>query len=413
MLFNSEEKIYKSFVISICLIVALSLLGIFLDVTTRTRSLILEELISHSRAYFETIVATRLWNANYGGVYVEKKAGVLSNPYYPNPDIKIVDGRTFTIRNPAMMTREISGYIGKEKDFSFHITSKKLLNPDNKPDGFELSAFDLFEKGQKEVYEIDTIGNKKYFRYMGPLFIKKDCLKCHAHQGYKAGDVRGGISVMYNVDHVYSKLNTNTLLIALFAVTTTVLLMLALWILTRRLMRKIADARQQIEEMAIKDMLTGIFNRRYLMQRLEEEFDRAARQKKSLGCMLLDIDHFKSINDRLGHLVGDEVLKEVAQRINNSVRAYDVTTRYGGEEFMVILPDTSIESVLSLAERISHNIKNNPIRDLTVTISIGATVSRDTDKTIDEIIKRADDGMYEAKAAGRDCVKGCGLPEKT
>lgn len=409
MLLNREEKVYKSFVISICLTVALSLSGIFLGMAISTRSLILDELTSHSRAYFETIVAARSWNANYGGVYVEKKSGVLSNPYYPNPDIETKDGRIFTIRNPAMMTREIAGYIGKDKDFAFHITSKKLINPNNAPDAFELRALDLFEKEQKEVYEITTVNNRKFFRYMAPLYIRQDCLKCHAQHGYKEGDVRGGISVTYNIDSVYNKLNINSILIALLAVTTIVLLIAVLWILTKRLMRKIADVRKQIEEMAVKDMLTDLFNRRYLMQRFEEEFDRFLRQKNSFGCMIIDIDHFKSVNDKLGHLAGDEVLKEVALRIKNSVRTYDVLARYGGEEFMVILPETTPESALSLAERILHNIKDRPVRDLTVTVSIGVTVSDEKDSKIDEIISRADNSLYEAKASGRDCVKGCSM----
>lgn len=407
MLLLNEEKIYKSFVASICLILALSLSGIFLGMTIMTRRLILEDLVSHSRAYFETIVATRLWNANYGGVYVEKKAGVRSNPYIQNPDIETKDGRTFTLRNPAMMTREVAGYIGREKDFSFRITSKKLVNPDNKPDAFELKALDSFEAGKKEMYEVDEIAGRKYFRYMGPLFIEKDCLKCHSFQGYNEDDVRGGISVTYNIDRVYKKQAVNTVLIAFLTLTTMVLLILVFWILTKRLMKKIVEVRQQIEEMAITDMLTGLFNRRYLMQRFGEEFERAARQKKSFGCMLMDIDHFKAVNDTYGHLQGDEVLKEVAHRIKNSVRTYDILARYGGEEFMAILHDTQTESVLALAGRIRNNIKSTPIAGLTVTISIGATVYRETDESTDEIIKRVDDRLYEAKAAGRDCVKGC------
>ena len=306
---------------------------------------------------FETIVATRLWNANYGGVYVEKKAGVHSNPYIQNPDIETKDGRTFTLRNPAVMTREVAGYIGREKDFFFRITSKKLINPNNKPDAFELKALDSFENGKKEIYEVANIAGKKYFRYMAPLITQKDCLKCHSFQGYKEGDVRGGISVTYNIDRAYSKLNTNTFLIALLTLTTMALLISVFWILTKRLMKKILEADEQIEEMAITDMLTGIFNRRYLMQRFEEEFVRATRQKKSFGCMLMDVDHFKAINDKYGHLKGDEVLKEVALRIKQSLRTYDVLARYGGEEFIAILRDTDLENVLSLAGRIDIVLK--------------------------------------------------------
>ncbi|MBF0558120.1 MAG: diguanylate cyclase [Nitrospirae bacterium] len=405
MLIDQEAKIYKTYVVTICFVVALSLSGVFLGMTIRTRSLIIEELVAHSRAYFETIVATRLWNASYGGVYVEKKPGVQSNPFYPNPDLQTKDGRTFTIRNPAMMTREVAGFIGKEKDFSFHITSKKLINPNNTPDSFELKALDLFERGRKEVYEIDTMNNKKYFRFMGPLHIKKDCLTCHAEMGYKEGDVRGGISVTYNIDEVINKLYTNGIFITTSAIATIVLLLSVLWLLTKRLMLKISDTRKELEVMAITDTLTETYNRRYLMERFEEEFDRAKRLQKGLACMLLDVDRFKSINDKHGHQIGDEVLREIADSIKRSVRKYDIVARYGGEEFMVVSPETGLDSAMLLAERIRSEIKSITIKEIKVTSSIGVTTFRTSDENIDDIIRRADENLYAAKSAGRDCCR--------
>ena len=405
MYFQKEEKIYKTFIISICLVVALSFSGVFLGMTIKTRSLIMEELLSHSRAYFETIVATRLWNANYGGVYVEKKAGVQSNPYVEHPDIETKDGRTFTIRNPAMMTREISEFIGKDKNFSFHITSKELINPNNKPDTFEQKALDLFETGQIEHWELASINNKRFFRYMAPLYIKKDCLRCHDKQGYREGDIRGGISVSYDIEATYRKLNVITLLVALFALITTSLIVIILWFITRRLMLKISEVRKQLEEMASMDSLTGISNRRFVIHRFEEEFARAKRKNNPLCCIMLDIDYFKAINDKYGHLTGDEVLKEVADRIKKTLRRYEILGRFGGEEFIVILPDTTIEEANKLANRIKQEIHANPIKDASVTISQGVTFSLSTDKSINDIIKRADDRLYEAKVSGRDCIK--------
>lgn len=402
---EKETKIYKSYIVSICLIVALALSSVFLGLTIRMRTMIMAELISHTRAYFETIVATRSWNANYGGVYVEKKAGVQSNPYYPHPDVETKDGRTFTIRNPAMMTREVSEYIGKDKSFSFHITSKQLINPNNKPDAFESRALDELSRGKKETYEIEVRGKRKYFRYMGALYINKECLKCHAHQGYKVGDVRGGISVNFDFEDVSNKLRSNAIIMLLFAFTTMGLLIAVLWLLARRLMRNVAEIRLQIQEMAITDMLTGLYNRRFLMERFTEEIGRAGRLQKKLGCLLLDIDHFKMINDTHGHQVGDEVLKEVAQRIKSMTRNYDILARYGGEEFMIVLPDTDLQNAVTMAERIAQNIRKTPINDIAVTISAGISTYDSTDKNIDDMIKKADKQLYAAKAAGRDRVK--------
>jgi len=405
MYFQKEEKIYKSFIISVCLVVALAISGVFLGMTVKTRSLIRDELLAHARAYFETIVATRLWNANYGGVYVEKKDNVQSNPYMENPDIRTRDGRTFTIRNPAMMTREISEYIGKDKDFAFHITSKKLINPNNKPDGFEIKALEAFESGQKEIYEVATINKRKFFRYMGPLYITKDCLSCHGRQGYKEGEVRGGISVSYNIDATFRKLQTTTIFIAVFAVTTVLLIVTILWFLTRRLMLRIAEIRKKIEELATMDALTGVPNRRFALQQFEEEFERTKRQRTPFCCIMLDIDHFKAVNDQHGHLAGDAVLTEVAARIKNMIRKYDLVGRYGGEEFILILPDTGVENANILAGRINEEIKSAPINNLKVTVSLGVTFYLSTDQSINDIIRRADARLYEAKEAGRDCVR--------
>jgi diguanylate cyclase (GGDEF)-like protein len=402
-----EERYYRSFLISFCLIIAVTISGIFLGIHMADESLMFESLRANAQSYFETIVATRAWNANYGGVYVEKKAGVQSNPFIEKPDIETKDGRVFTIRNPAMMTREVSDYIGKDKNFSFRITSKKLVNPKNAPDKFEMDALESFEAGKKELFKPERINGKMYFRYAGPIYVKEECLQCHAKQGYKVGDVRGGISVLFNIDEVYTRLHRNTLLVALFAAVTLSLLVAIFWYLARRLMRKMLEIRRQLEEMANTDVLTGIFNRRHAMKRFQEELERAKRLNKELSCIMLDIDNFKAINDRYGHLAGDEVLKELVNRITHAIRKYDVFGRYGGEEFLVIMPDATIEEAKSLAERIGNEISARPIQDIAVTVSLGVTHYRSSDRVIDDIIKRADDSLYEAKSAGRNCMRFC------
>ncbi|TAN60307.1 diguanylate cyclase [bacterium] len=405
MILQKEEKIYRSFIISVCLVAVAAIAGVFLGINIQARKLITESLHSTARAYFQTIVATRAWNARYNGVYVEKKQGVLSNPYMKNTDIETKDGRTFTIRNPAMMTREISEYIGKNEEFSFRMTSKKLVNPANKPDAFELAALDQFEKGVPEIFKTEPMNGKMYFRYIGPIFVKQECLKCHAKQNYKVGDVRGGISVTFNIDDIYKQLRSNTIYILLFAALTASFLVGSLWLLTKRLTNKIAEIRKQIEEMAIQDGLTGISNRRHAFLRGEEEFVRAKRLKRGLCCIMMDVDFFKAVNDKYGHSAGDGVLKELASRAKNVIRKYDILGRYGGEEFLVIMPDANFEQAKTLAERIRTEVKARMINDIPVTVSLGTAEINENDTRIDDIIKRADEQLYEAKKAGRNCVK--------
>lgn len=163
------------------------------------------------------------------------------------------------------------------------------------------------------------------------------------------------------------------------------------------------------------DVLTGWHNRRYLLERLNEELARARRDRKHVVCMMLDVDHFKRINDTFGHAAGDIVLQEIANRIDSQIRASDVAARYGGEEFVVLLPDTDIESGVNLAERIRGSVSASPYvlpkgeaQRMTASIGIaGVTPNADAEdiKTIGEsLIARADVALYRAKAGGRDRI---------
>ncbi|HET6364445.1 MAG TPA: DUF3365 domain-containing protein, partial [Nitrospirota bacterium] len=208
---TEEKNIYRTFIISTSLVIALVLSGIFLDMAIRTKQLINEENLIQARVVFNTILLTRKWNANYGGVYVEKKEGVESSPYLKDPDVRTIDGRVFTKRNPALMTREISEFAEKESLFKFHLTSLKLLNPHNQSDEFEAQALRMFERGEKsEVGRVEQINNRSYFRYMAPLYVEDECLQCHREQNYNLGDVRGGISITFDIEDIQHKLKQNT-----------------------------------------------------------------------------------------------------------------------------------------------------------------------------------------------------------
>jgi len=407
---HGERTIYRSFILSAGLVFLFCLIIIFSVVTATNRKLIYEQAKTEARALFHSIVITRKWNAVHGGVYVEKKAGMISNPYLDDPDITSTDGRVFTKKNPALMTREISAYAEQEGLFRFNITSLKPLNPDNRPDAFEERALTLFEQGEKEAFQSEHLKGKTVFRYMAPLFVDQECLKCHAIQGYRAGQVRGGISVTFDVKDIKKIQDTYTYIFIAFGFFSISLLLGIGFYFTRRLIRQVAEARQQIETMAIMDELTGIFNRRHLLVRFNQEFERAQRLKKDLGCLMIDIDHFKDINDSYGHLVGDRILKEAACLIMSSIRTYDIAGRYGGEEFFVVLPDTNVEHTLSLAERIRRNIAETlhtragiTIKD-PVTVSIGMASASPEDSSANDLLLRADNSLYKAKGEGRNRV---------
>lgn len=177
--------------------------------------------------------------------------------------------------------------------------------------------------------------------------------------------------------------------------------------------KKFQDALQakgkQSLDMAIKDGLTGIFNRRYFDIHMEKMLNNAVQNGKPLSLMLLDIDHFKSVNDTYGHQSGDEVLKQLPPRVIRSIRPTDLFARYGGEEFVVIMPDTSIQNAATVAERIRKAIDAEdfslPVEPGTLhkTISIGVTFSEHGD-TVQTILERADKALYHVKNTGRNKV---------
>ncbi|AAK87090.1 response regulator PleD [Agrobacterium tumefaciens] len=167
---------------------------------------------------------------------------------------------------------------------------------------------------------------------------------------------------------------------------------------------------QHTMELAIVDGLTGLNNRRYLDSHLKILFDRAAVRGRPISICMTDIDRFKLVNDTYGHDVGDEVLREFAARIRSTVRGADLACRYGGEEFVVVMPDTPIELAASVAERLRAIVEDKPFyvrsidRELSITASLGIATSSGAFGAPDEILKQADKALYEAKHAGRNRV---------
>jgi diguanylate cyclase (GGDEF)-like protein len=177
----------------------------------------------------------------------------------------------------------------------------------------------------------------------------------------------------------------------------------------KRMHDHISEAKHKLATLAVQDELTGLYNYRYLHSRLGEEFKRAERYREPLACVMLDIDHFKRVNDRYGHDVGDTVLREVAVRLLKAVREVDVVARYGGEEFLLVLPSTNFSGALAVAERVWRALGETAFTSaggpLRVSASLGVAVypSRDI-KNKDQLLKASDRALYQAKHEGRDRI---------
>lgn len=162
----------------------------------------------------------------------------------------------------------------------------------------------------------------------------------------------------------------------------------------------------KIQELSITDSLTGVFVRRYFLERFEQEILRSRHNKLALSLLLIDVDNFKAFNDTYGHLTGDAVLKEIAVILLASLRQIDMCARYGGEEFCIMLPETNKEGALLVAERLRANIQEARIKvfneELNCTISIGVAAFPDDDQQVNALLDKADKALYRAKMQGKN-----------
>jgi diguanylate cyclase (GGDEF)-like protein len=170
-----------------------------------------------------------------------------------------------------------------------------------------------------------------------------------------------------------------------------------------------ARMHSQLRELAIRDPMTGIFNRRRFFELADAVFDQSRRYNRPLSAVVFDADHYKDVNDTYGHLVGDEVLKQLTARCSALIRQADIFGRYGGEEFVIVMPETGLTGALKMAERLRAAVGDSPYETekgpVPVTISLGVARSKRSTLTLLELLSEADDALYRAKNAGRNQVQ--------
>ena len=228
---------------------------------------------------------------------------------------------------------------------------------------------------------------------------------------------------------VISNTVTRTLIILLIAVSTTALVLYSLGdhefigtgvtvavvvslliapVYTYRslnVIQKLEEVRRDLEEISTHDFLTGIYNRRFLIEQAGTILALGLRHRFPVSLIMLDLDHFKQVNDSYGHAAGDAVLVELSTYIRRLIRVTDIFGRYGGEEFIVFMPHTELDDAARLAGRIREGVKESRFNDLQITISMGVSVANEATRTLDDLIDKADTALYEAKDAGRDRVE--------
>lgn len=404
----------RIFLFALCLIISIFVGSIFYALYNRTTELLTARVQEQAVSYANLIRHTKNWNYHYQGVYVEKLPGVNSNRYLLklgiNPDIETRDGRVFTIRNHAIMVDEISNQTKLHDGISFRVVAMKPLSEKNQPDTTELKALNAFSTGAKNFSCFELSKSKEsLYRHLIPLYVENDCIHCHRTQQYKPGEIIGAISITVPVSQLMHEIRSNRLLILVSAILTIGLMIGIINFLTWRLVIQLSEAQKSLKLLASTDDLTGVRNRRQIMQRFEEEFERAIRLKEPLCIIIIDIDHFKVINDTYGHPSGDKVLKKVSMQMSENLRSYDILGRIGGEEFLIVSPGSSVDDAVALAERLLATVRSTKFSEagaeFSITISAGVASLLSSEKSVDDFIKRADIALYRAKQEGRDRVE--------
>jgi len=405
----------KNYIVWATLIISLVIAAVFFSHHSRIERLAENILLQQARALYGELILTRKWVNMHGGVYVKIRPGVNQNSFLSSQtDVKVNitanDGELYTLINPAIAVREISEISEKEGTFELHVASLDPVSPvTRQPDQFERQALLAFEQGEIEKFTVEERLAGPFYRYMAPVKFEQRCNKCHAFQNLKQGDIRGGISINIPMQEVRQQLIDNRYFSLYSAILVLGTLLVILALLSANFMRKLQAAQQELQLSANTDSLTGLYNRRSAYERLAEELSKNKRFKKPLCCLLLDIDLFKQVNDLHGHLVGDKVLKQLADSLRKLSRKYDTLCRYGGEEFLVILPETDLATATEVAERYRQEIATIQIHSdqklLQITVSIGVTEAHpDSVETRDSLIDRADKALYVAKQEGRNRV---------
>lgn len=411
-LFRRSDAQLKVFTVQL-IIGAVLFTGItYAAIYVRTRALLYDSVREQAANHTDLVVTARAWNADHNGVWVVMQDGVEPNPYLEELGVDAVvettDGVRLTLRNPALMTREISNILKTHSGVGYRLVGLKPINPENNPDNWERESLLAFNESTEARYTVATApSGRRTFRYMEPLLAQTSCLNCHRKQDYELGDIVGATTVEIPLASLDKSLRSNALALSLLGSLSVAAAVSSILWMTRRLGRRIEEANQRLEAFAVTDQLTGLLNRRGTLLRLEDEIARGVRTGSPVSLAMLDLDHFKSVNDTYGHLAGDEALRQVSRIIGRESRPYDIVGRLGGEEFIWIASDTGLEDAMVIAERVRKRIGTSEVRsgDATfgLTTSIGVIEVRPTD-ALDDALARADAALYEAKAAGRDRV---------
>lgn len=394
-------------------------------------------------AFLARDYALRHWILENGGVYVRESVKVPQNKYLSQVTeaaVTTTKGKRLVLVNGAYAMRLLTEQykVNNPEEIYVHATSMNPFRSTSAPDQWERASLRQMEANTTDkITGREIHDGKTTLRSMVPLYAKQNCLECHGSKGFKLGDLIGGLSISLPLDKKLQRkqqqINRNLVQFGAIWLVGLMALLVARYELRKRSRARdvaemglkkafdemeqrvlertaeLTETAQKLQSMALTDSLTSLNNRRYFLELLEAECKRSARHGNALSLLMIDLDHFKQINDEFGHPMGDKALKAFAQTLREVIRAEDQAGRLGGEEFGVILPETAIDQALVLAERIrtavvAINLPGQASR-IKLTASIGAAQMQRRTETTENLLKRADEMLYLAKNKGRNRIE--------
>jgi len=372
-----------------------------------------DQALFWAKAAIDKDITYRQLVASVGGVYMPIDQGIKPNPqlaHIPYRDVTTEEGRRLTLVNSSYFTRLIHDreVSNSPNGVRGHVTSLKPLRPENTPNEWEKEALQAFQQGVRERSGVVTENGAEYFSLMLPRIAKESCMGCHGHQGYQLGDVIGGISVSVPMSGLQAESKKRVYLMSIWHFLLWLGGMLGL-LLGYYLLRR---QEQQMRYSALYDLLTGLPNRALLIDRLNQQLETVKRHNHMGAVLFIDLDRFKTINDSLGHSVGDQLLWAAGQTLQKTLRHEDTVARLGGDEFVVLLVklDSDPKAVVAEVQAITckilealahpHQIGGHRLH---ATSSIGVALFSHESKNAHDVLQQADVAMYRAKAAGGNC----------
>lgn len=362
-------------------------------------------------------MAFRQWFTAVGGAYLRVgRNNIAPSPFMshvPERDIVTPGGVRLTQFAPATMLRLMQEEHDKLYGVKGRITGLKYLNPANAPDAWETQVLQEFTQGRREeVSAIEQISGKPYLRMMQPMYMEEKCLACHAWTGIPVGGVRGATVVSIQLEPYYAIHRVAVLNMSVTHGGILLAGLLGIGYVARR-NRQYEEGRQEAEEtirrLAYYDPLTDLPNRRLLRERLEQAVAWSRRTDTRTALLYVDLDRFKTVNDTLGHGMGDVLLQSVSKRFVEAVREGDTVSRLGGDEFAIILGNLRHgEDAALVAEKLIEIMKQ-PFeiegRELFLTASVGISLYPNDTEDLEALFRNADIAMYLAKDEGKNTFR--------